>query len=65
MGCPKWKHGPKSAVCPCCLILSHTHAGEFGDAKLDAGDALGWDAGEVGEDEGMLGRKATDVGCPI
>ena len=19
-----WKHGPKPAVCPCCLILSHT-----------------------------------------
>ena len=26
MGCPgKWKHGPKPAVCPSCLILSHTH----------------------------------------
>ena len=25
MGCPgKWKHGPKPAVCPPCLILSHT-----------------------------------------
>ena len=24
--CPgKWKHGPKPAVCPSCLILSHTH----------------------------------------
>ena len=21
----KWKHGPKPAVCPSCLILSHTH----------------------------------------
>ena len=32
MGCPegKWKHGPKSAVCPSCLILSHTQMG-FGD----------------------------------
>ena len=26
MGCPgKWKHGPKPAVCPSCLILSQTH----------------------------------------
>ena len=26
MACPgKWKHGPKPAVCPSCLILSHTH----------------------------------------
>ena len=28
MGCPgKWKHGPKPAVCPSCLILSHTQFG--------------------------------------
>ena len=26
MGCPgKWKHGPKPAVCPSWLILSHSH----------------------------------------
>ena len=23
----KWKHGPTSAVCPSCLISSHTHVG--------------------------------------
>ena len=28
MGCPgEWKHGPKPAVCPSWLILSHTHLG--------------------------------------
>ena len=25
----KWKHGPKPAVCPSCLILSHTHLPAF------------------------------------
>ena len=29
MGYPgKWKHGPKPAVCPSCLTLSHTHNGK-------------------------------------
>ena len=28
LGCPgKWTHGPKPAVCPSCVILSHTHLG--------------------------------------
>ena len=36
MGCPgEWKHGPKPAVCPSYLILSHTQVvpGKLRDAK--------------------------------
>ena len=36
MGCPgKWKHGPKPAVCPSYLILSHTHMGTNRETKKE------------------------------
>ena len=30
----KWKHGPKPAVCPSCIILSHRRVGERKGASL-------------------------------
>ena len=32
----KWKHGPKPAVCPSCLILSLTHIGPIHTPATDA-----------------------------
>ena len=33
----KWKHGPRPAVCPSCLILSHTHL--FSQARYETPSA--------------------------
>ena len=43
MGCPdKWKHGPKPAVCPSRLILSHTHMCSVrGRGQMRVGGLLG------------------------
>ena len=40
----KWKHGPKPAVCPCLLILSHTSMGGYGDGGGYEGEGGGYGA---------------------
>ena len=52
MGCPiaKWNHGPKPAVCPCCLILSHTQLG----VAQKWGQSVGASSGDGRDLEGLL-----------